>query len=382
VPNATVDLEPLLRLSLVPGVGPQRLDLLIRHFGSAGAALRAGAREVAALRGLGPAVVRHLREAAGPAARERTRAALALLDRMEVAVLTPADAAYPEAFRALPDAPYLLFACGDPGLLAHPAVAVVGTRTPSPYGRAAAASLAGGLAREGFAIASGMAKGIDAVAHAAALDANGASIGVLGSGIDQVYPFENRALFARMREEGLLLTEYPPGETPRAGNFPRRNRLITALGRAVLVVEMGLRSGAQHTVNYALEQGREVLAVPGPIGTPTSAGTNQLIRDGAAVVTSLDDVLEHLHGVGAVPTAAGSARGTRPAPPGAARAIGVLSAPAVEPGVLGALAGEPRHIDDLCATTGLPAGHLLASLLELELGGRVEALPGKRFRRV
>jgi DNA processing protein len=255
-------------------------------------------------------------------------------------------------------------------------MAVVGTRAPTPYGRAAAVGLAGELARAGYAIASGMARGIDAAAHAAALDAGAGTMGVLGHGVDRVYPAENRALFRRLRERGLLLSELPPGAEPLAGNFPRRNRLIAALAAGVLVVEMGERSGARHTVDYALELGREVFAVPGPIGSPASAGTNQLLKEGARLVTSGRDVLEELHGVGRAdappPPLPPAPRPAAPAP--------LPELPGEEGRVLRALSLEPRHVDGLAAATSLPTSRVLAALLSLELHGLVEALPGTRFR--
>ncbi|HET8654971.1 MAG TPA: DNA-processing protein DprA [Longimicrobiaceae bacterium] len=377
MPLSPTALRPLLRLGLAPGVGPARLALLLRQFGSAERVLAAPERDVAALPRIGPAVARAIARHAGAVGEPAADRALAALDRVGAVALTPDDLAYPDAFRVLADPPYLLFAAGSLDLLAAPAVALVGTRSPTPYGAGTAAALAAGLAGAGYAVVSGMARGIDTAAHAAALDAGGGTIGVLGHGIDQVYPPENRALFGRVASDGLLLTEYVPGEGPRAGNFPRRNRLIAALSRAVVVVEMGLKSGAQHTVTYALEQGREVMAVPGPIGSPVSEGTNQLIKDGARVVTSLGDILEELQGVGS------AERPPRPARP-ASRPEPQPDLPLLTPGqdrVLRALADEPLHVDDLCARVSLDAPAALAVLLELELMGAVESLPGKRYRK-
>jgi DNA processing protein len=251
----------------------------------------------------------------------------------------------------------------------------VGTRAPTDYGRRTAAGLSFQLARAGYAIVSGMARGIDSVAQAAALDAGGATIGVLGHGIDRVYPPENHRLFAQVRERGLLLSELPPGEEPLAGNFPRRNRLIAALSVGVLVVEMGEKSGARHTVEYALELGKEVFAVPGPIGSAASAGTNQLLKEGARLVTSARDVLEELQGVGLPlrPVAASSAVEPQPRTPPADLAPD-------EARVFAALADEPRHVDEVAAAAGIPASAALGALLGLELREVVEALPGKQFR--
>jgi DNA processing protein len=377
MPLSPAALEPLLRLAIVPGVGPARLAALLRHFGSPERALGASAAEVAQLPGFGPELSRRVADASSVAGQDAARAAADALHRAGAVALTPDDSAYPQAFRALPDAPFLLFAVGDLSLLARPGVGVVGTREPSPYGRRAATRLAGDLAQAGYQIVSGMAKGIDAAAHGAALDAGGTTVGVLGHGIDRVYPAENRELFGRVREHGLLLSELPPGEEPLAGNFPRRNRLIAALSEGVLVVEMREKSGAQHTVTYALELGREVFAVPGPIGSPQSAGTNQLLKDGARLVTSAADIVEELRGVGSpVPAPRPGAReGDRPD----AAALSGLAPD--ESAVLRALTDDPVHVDELAAAARLAPSQVLAALLGLELRGAVESLPGKRFRR-
>jgi DNA processing protein len=386
MPLAATALEPLLRLAVVPGVGPARLHALLRRFGSAERTLAANPSEIRALPGFGPELVRRVYGAREPAGLERARRAMALLERHHAVALTPDDLDYPDAFRQLADPPFLVFAAGDLALLRSACVAIVGTRRPSAYGRSAAAGLSRGLAEAGYAVVSGMASGIDAVAHEAALAAGGGTIGVLGHGVERVYPAENRALFREVRERGLLVTEYAPGEEPKAGNFPRRNRLVAALARGVVVVEMALRSGARHTVDAALELGREVFAVPGPIGSEVSEGTNQLIKQGAAVVTSVRDVVEVLEGVGAtapirnpperVDTARRGAAGDptravplpRDLPPDATRLIGVLG-------------DDPRHIDDVAAAATMSSGEALATLLHLELMGLVESLPGKLFRR-
>ncbi|HEX2201713.1 MAG TPA: DNA-processing protein DprA [Longimicrobium sp.] len=380
MPLSASALEPLLRLAVVPGLGPARISALLRRFGSAERVLAASAAEVGALPGFGPGLVARVASAATDAGRARARAALETLRRVGAAAITPDDAAYPEAFHALPDPPFLLFCAGDLDLLHAPGVGVVGTREPTDYGRQVARSLSGDLALAGYAIVSGMAKGIDAAAHAAALEANGKTVGVLGQGIDRVYPAENAHLFGAVRERGLLISELAPGEDPAAGNFPRRNRLIAALSAGVLVVEMGEKSGARHTVEYALEMGKEVFAVPGPIGSPTSAGTNQLLKEGACLVTSSRDVLEALRGVGAADAPSPVAAPIASAPPPALAPPPELAPE--EAGVFTALSPEPRHVDDLAVATGLAPSRVLAALLGLELKGAAESLPGKRFRRV
>lgn len=375
----TVDaLEPVLRLAIVDGIGPARLSTLLARFGTPEGVLGASPQELGAVPGFGRELVKRLRAAATDEGRQRARAALRTLERAGAVALTPHDPAYPEAFRPLPDPPYLLFATGNLDLLAAPGLGVVGTRMPTDYGRRIATRLSAELARAGLSIVSGMAKGIDAAAHAAALDAGGATVGVLGHGIDRVYPPENAQLFARVAERGLLLTELAPGEEPNAGNFPRRNRLIAALSLGVLVVEMGEKSGAQHTVTYALEQGKDVFAVPGPIGSPQSAGTNQLLKDGARLVTSSADILEELRGVGHAFEPGGG--------PASSANIDVAPPPPPdlvpdEAAVYAALTTEPRHVDDLAQATGMAPSNVLAALLGLELRDRVESLPGKQYRR-
>ncbi|MQA91502.1 MAG: DNA-protecting protein DprA [Gemmatimonas sp.] len=376
MPLTPDELEPLLRLALVQGIGPQRLSMLVGTFGDARGVFRASEAKLGTIPGIGSELMGRIRAADLPKARSETRKALTQLERRGAFAITPDDPAYPKAFRTVTEPPYLVFGVGDLGALERPGLAVVGTRSPTRYGRIAAERLSFDLAMAGLVVVSGLARGIDSAAHRGALDAQGTTIAVLGHGIDLIYPSENRELFARIRDRGLLLTEYPPGETPKAGNFPRRNRLIAALAEAVLVVEMGHKSGAQHTVGFALEQGREVLAVPGPILSPTSAGTNQLIKDGARLIASAEDVLEELRGVG------WSALRSRSPPPAAHRldpALPLLSH--TEGALLEILSTDPLHVDDLARDTGISAADALTTLLHLELQGLVTSLPGKHYCR-
>jgi DNA processing protein len=378
MPRDPQQLETLLRLAIVPGVGPARLSALLAHFGSVERVLAASARQVAELQGFGPEFVRRVVSAGTAEGLARARAAMVLLREVGAAVVTPEDDVYPPAFRALPDPPVVLYALGDVHLLNDPGVGVVGTRAPTDYGCRAAVGLSRELARAGYTIVSGMAKGIDAVAQAAALDAGGATVGVLGHGIDKIYPSDNRRLFHRVRERGLLISELPPGEEPLAGNFPRRNRLIAALSAGVLVVEMGEKSGARHTVDYALELGKEVFAVPGPIGSPASIGTNQLLKDGARLVTSARDILEELQGVGLPPQRL-AVNPSVPDPRPPARVAPPDLAPE-EARVFAHLRDDPRHVDELAAAAGVATSAALTALLGLELRDLAEALPGKQFR--
>lgn len=383
MPLPSEDLEPLLRLALVEGVGPHRLALLIEHYGAASEVLAASSASLTRISGIGPQLAARIRGANSGRSRAETERAIRLLDRLGAVALTVDDPAYPSAFLDIPDRPYILYAAGNLDLARAPAVAVVGTRSPTPYGRAAATRLSRDLALAGFAIVSGLARGIDSAAHEGALAAGGYTIGVLGHGIEQVYPPESRGLYRRVRSNGLILTEYPPGETPKPGNFPRRNRLITALSRAVLVVEMALKSGAQHTVTYALAQGKEVMAVPGPIGSTSSEGTNQLIRDGAPIVTSAADVIEELYGVGEERVPGGLMISSSAETP--IRRDEHPSLPLVTPlerRVLDTIASDSSSVDEVAAASGMDTGEVLVVLLDLELRGLVQARAGMRYSRI
>lgn len=352
------ELRALLHLRSLPGLNDKKLRKLLARHGSARAALGAPAAE------LGKAV-----EARGTrAVAERVERALRLLDRGEVQLLVESDPRYPARLLELEDPPPLLFARGRLELLERPALAIIGTRRPTSYGRDAARALAAGVSNAGLVVVSGMARGIDGVAHLAALE--GGTIGVLGCGIDVLYPREHARLFAEVASAGLLLSEFSPGEPPLQYHFPRRNRLIAALSLGVLVVEAARGSGSLITVDHAMDLGREVLAVPGPIGRDTSFGSNELIRDGAAIVMGVNDILGTL-GL----AESGSGESERPA----------VSAP---PSLKGAalrlwrvLDVEPRHTDELAAECGLAPAAALAQLLELELGGHARQLAGQRFVR-
>jgi DNA processing protein len=247
-------------------------------------------------------------------------------------------------------------------------VAVVGTRRLSAYGRQAAHELAVGLARAGVTIVSGLARGIDAVAHRGALEAGGRTIAVMASGIDKVYPAEHRQLAHDIAGgRGAIITEYPLGAEPESGHFPARNRLISGLALGVLIVEAGERSGALITARYALEQGRDVFAVPGGIYSPTAVGANRLIQRGAKLVMGVDDVLEELNLLMVTDQAA-------------ARVI--LPDTAEEAALLSQLSSDPRHVDDLGRLTGLPSSVVNSTLTLMELKGMVQQVGGMQYVRL
>jgi DNA processing protein len=356
---AGADLRYWVAFSHVPGIGPARLGALIERLGSVEAAWHAPA---SALDGL---LDQRSRTAFLSARTESDPDEL--LARVAAAgarAVTWDDPAYPARLRRVPLPPYLLYVRGNPALLDTRAVAVVGTRRASAYGRRAAAEIAGQLAAAGVTIVSGLALGVDAVAHQAALDAGGATVAVLGCGVDIVYPERNRTLTGRIATEGALISEYPPSRPPDAGNFPARNRIVSGLSLATLVVEAGVKSGALITAGFALEQGGDVFAVPGSIFSPLSEGTNLLIANGAGVARSADDILAALDL-------------TRAAEQNAARRS--LPTDPTEAALLLHLAAEPMHIDDLARAAGLGSADVARALTMMELKGLVQHTGGMRW---
>ncbi|MBI4280006.1 MAG: DNA-protecting protein DprA [Armatimonadetes bacterium] len=281
-------------------------------------------------------------------------------------MLAPADAAYPAGLRNIYDPPPVLYLRGRLVPEDVLAVAVVGTRRPTPYGLAAAERIAGDLARAGLTVVSGLARGIDGAAHRAALRAGGRTVAVLGCGVDVAYPPEHRRLIDDMVRHGAVLSEFPPGTPPRRQHFPRRNRLISGLSLGVVVVEGAEDSGALITADFALDQGREVFAVPGPIFAPQSRGPHWLIAQGARLVADAADILEEL--------------GMRQSVPGGAPAgarCGALSGE--EAAVLARLSWEPTPVDRIVEEVGRPIAEVTPVLLALELRGLVQQVAGQRY---
>jgi DNA processing protein len=300
----------------------------------------------------------------------------------EPRTLELAGPGYPAALRDLPQPPPMLHVRGCLELLSRPGIAVIGTRAHSTYGRDATVSFVVGLVRAGYVIISGLARGIDGIAHRTALEVGGGTVAVLGTGIDVPYPPEHDELFHVIAERGCLVSEFPPGTPPLKWHFPQRNRIIAGLARGVLVVEAPEKSGAMITAEYALEEGKEVVAVPGPIHNPTSAGTNRLIQEGAALVTSAADILRIMESRSAERLPAPLADGLdvdgleqhlrrQPEPDASELARRIWAA--LEPGAC--------DVDDLAAQLGAAPAALAAALLELELTGIIERLPGPRYAR-
>lgn len=274
------------------------------------------------------------------------------------------DAAYPARLREIPNPPMILYVRGKLTSEDEWAVGMVGTRRASAYGRQVAADLASGLARNSIIVISGLARGIDAVAHRSALEAGGRTIAVLGSGVDQLYPWENRGLAERMLESGAVVSEYAPGTKPDARNFPPRNRIITGLSLGLIVVEADLRSGAMISAGFAAEQGREVMAVPGPVTSPGSSGAHYLLKQGAKLVATVDDVLEELdlRRVSVIQ----EARQVVPEDP-------------TEALLLGRLSREPVHIDELAREAGLPISLVSGTLTLMELKGIARSVGSMQY---
>ena len=358
-----------LALTQVPGLGATRLQTLLTACSSAIGAHSAPFELLCALPGFSNALVSALK--ATP-----LHTGQKILDdaaRVGARVLTSDDPAYPELLRPIPDPPPVLFAIGQEELLSRPAAAVVGSRDHTAYGAEICRQVAGAAARSGVVIVSGMARGLDAVAHAAALDAGGTTIGVLGNGHGVVYPAANRGLYERVAKDGLLLSEFPPGERPRVSSFPRRNRLISGLARVTVVIEAAAGSGALITASAALDQGREVMAVPGNITSKVSVGTNRLIRDGAAPVLEPLDLLRHFPELVPLRGRTPVAPGLRPLPEGL---------PQEERELALVLDAEPVHPDQLAFRFQRPVGEVLGLLSGLEIAGVVEQSPGRVFRRI
>ncbi|MBA4373261.1 MAG: DNA-protecting protein DprA [Thermodesulfovibrio sp.] len=349
-------------LSLVPDIGPILSRRLIAEFGCPSDIFKAQSNELCCVEGLGQEkagriksfkgwdmVDRHLRES----------------EKNKIRVTAYADSGYPAVLREVDAAPVVLYMQGEYRPEDRYAVAVVGSRKHTGYGESVARKFSGELARSGLTIVSGMARGIDTLAHMSALSSGGRTLAVLGSGPDVTYPPENRKLAEMVVEAGAIISEFPPGTLPLKENFPKRNRLISGLSLGVLVVEATASSGSLITANYALEQNREVFAVPGNITSENSGGTNRLIRQGAKPVLETKDILEEL-----APVLKGFIRAEQ-------RQAAQLSEK--EQKLCECLTGEPKHIDQLSREVQLPVHIVLDMLLSLELKGIVRQSGGKRF---
>jgi DNA processing protein len=354
------NLQYWVGFSRVPGIGPVRLRALLDYFGDIQAAWSASPATLLAI-GLDRRSTETLVALRG---KLDLAAELERVSRLGARVLTWDSPEYPAPLRNIPDPPPVLYVQGQLLPRDEWALAVVGTRRATVYGREVTRTLVSGLAASGVTIVSGLAHGIDTHAHQVALDAGGRTLAVLGSGIDVIYPAENRKLAELVVKSGAILSEYPLGAQPESGNFPRRNRIISGLSLGVMVVEGSKTSGAMITADYAAEQGREIFAVPGNILSPNSAGPNYLIQQGAKLVTTIGDILEELN----LTMVAEQATAREIIPDNEAEAV-----------LLRHLSAEPMHVDELGRATNLPINEVASTLTLMELKGKVRQVGGMNY---
>lgn len=352
-------------LSLIPGVGTVLFKRLLEQFKSPEAVFQAPLKDLLSIEGMGERVAEAIRQ--GPF-EKAVQKELCLLSKLEGRILTFEDEAYPRRLKNIYDPPPLLYMRGEIKKEDDLAIAIVGSRKTSPYGRGITEKIGQELVRYGITIVSGMARGIDSVAHQSAISGGGRTIAVLGCGVDVVYPPENRPLFEQIIDHGAVLSEFPMGSRPEGSHFPKRNRIISGLSLGVVVVQAGQKSGSLITANCALEQGREVFAVPGNVGINGSSGTNRLIKDGAKLVASSDDILEEIMPQWQTENETPPQRENLP-----------IDLPEEGKKLFSLLGETPLHIDTLIRESGLDPGRVLSLLLDLELKGLVLQWPGKCF---
>ncbi len=346
--------------NLVKGIGAVRFQALLDTFGDAQSAWEASPQELRSA-GLSSKIVENL-------VKVRSQVDLDIVWEQiltkNIQVITWLDENYPKRLKEIDQPPPVLYISGEIRPEDECAVAIVGTRRITPYGRQVTEEIAAILAHNGVTIVSGLARGVDAVAHQTAINSGGRTLAVLGSGVDRIYPPDNRRLAERMITQGALVSDYPLNTAPEAGNFPPRNRIISGLSRAVIIIEAGLDSGAMITASFAADQGREVFAVPGNITAPQSQGTNRLIRDGARPLLCAQDILETLNLANVQEQQA-------------ARVI--LPADATEAMLLHVIGQEPVHVDEIRSQTGLPIEKVSATLAMMELKGMVRQVGGMNY---
>ncbi|WP_459616053.1 DNA-processing protein DprA [Bordetella sp. 2513F-2] len=363
--HTSAELSAWLRLSLEPGVGPATAYLLLSALGLPEEIYAQRASQLE--RHIPQGLARQLAAPPAPEIAAQIDQALEWVQAPGRHILTLADPAYPQQLLTIADPPVLLYVVGEPACLQRPGLAVVGARSATPGGCDNARAFARHLAASGWSVISGLAQGIDAAAHEGAMEAGpqgGGTVAVMGTGADRVYPAAHRELAHRIAAQGALLTELPLGTGASRHHFPRRNRLVAGLARGVLVVEAARQSGSLITARLAGESGREVFAIPGSIHSPLSRGCHALIRQGAKLVETAQDITDELGTPAGTPATAPAAAAPLPAHP-----------------LLDAMGYDPADLDTLQARTGLPIATLQAQLLELELDGRLVRLDGGRFQR-
>ncbi len=376
-PNSD-DIEKWLRLIRADSVGPTTFAKLIKHFGSADRALGASVSELAKINGVGYKTAERIAASRG---KFDVSAELELTEKLGIWIINVDDKRYPPALKQIYDPPPVLYIKGSLTREDNLAISIVGSRRCSLYGQEQSSRFAHFLSSAGFTICSGMARGIDTAAHQGALSASGRTIAVQGCGLANVFPPENKKLFELIAESGACISELPLGYEPLSENFPSRNRIIAGLSLGTIIVEAGLRSGALITARAALENNREVMAVPGKIDSPLSKGTHQLLKQGAKLIESVEDVMEGLGYIGEqledhVSTAAEKAGERVETPLFDIKAL-KLSGP--EKTIYECLNKEPSHIEEIIADTDLAAGSVNAGLVSLRLKGLIKQLPGSLF---
>ena len=360
-----------LRLTLIPGIGGVTQRRLLSTFGLPEAVFSAGFGALSAV--CGDKVARLLLDTDNTIAVDE---ALSWARAPDHHIVTLADPAYPAALLELPDPPSVLYVVGRIDLLKRPALAIVGSRNPTPQGMLNAEQFAGVLADAGLTITSGMALGIDAAAHRGALASGGDTIAFVGTGADRIYPARNRDLAHEIGAKGAIVSEFPLGTPAAAANFPRRNRLISGIARGVLVVEAAIESGSLITARLAGEQGREVFAIPGSIHSPQAKGCHRLLKEGAKLVETAQDILEELNWAITPAMSSAPAEAASPADPTLVEAADSQAA------VLSLMGFDPCSLDELLGRSGLTADALSVILLHLELEGQLATLPGGRYQRL
>jgi DNA processing protein len=361
------ELKSWLALSTVPNVGPIRFISLVKHFGFPEAVLSANEKELSDLPEFGTVIASNVKRRVDWELAEKQ---LQLMEKNQVQLLTFKEEFYPENLKSIYDPPPFLFIRGNIKKEDKNAIAVVGCRMASPYGRQITEKIGRELAKRGITIVSGLARGIDSISHLSALKENGRTIAVFGSGLDVIYPPENKKLVERIVQNGAIISEFSLGTKPEAPNFPRRNRLISGLSLGVVIVEAGAKSGALLTAQCALDQNREVFAIPGNIGAKNSEGTNRLIKQGAKLVTSVEDILEELNLITSVQQKERNQ---------IEKDLSQLSE--MEKNIYNLIMNEPYHIDKIAQETNLTTSCALSTLLSLELKGFIRQLSGKMFVR-
>ncbi|WP_313951549.1 DNA-processing protein DprA [Accumulibacter sp.] len=359
--DAGESLASWLRLTLIPGIGGETQRKLLAAVGLPEAIFRAGRSALGDV--VGDKAAKLLLDTDNRAAVDQ---ALAWSEKPGQQILHLADPEYPQTLLQIPDPPALLYVRGRLDLLNAPALAIVGSRNPTPQGATNAERFAAALANAGLTIASGLALGIDAAAHRGALRASGNTVAFTGTGIDRLYPASNQELALSIAARGAIVSEFRMGTPPAAANFPRRNRLISGFACGTLVVEATIDSGSLITARLAAEQGREVFAIPGSIHSPQSRGCHKLIRQGAKLVETVQDIFDELSGYLAPPSAPASASNSEPETSRLLLAMGF----------------DPCNLDDLVGRSGLTADIVSVMLLHLELDGQVASLAGGRYQRI